>query len=222
MAEKKIFKNVTYFGGGNRLYYARSFDAKANKLHDFIILWLDSEKKVRKKTTAQEAVWTGQGWELKQANDYFMERTSELVGEPTYKAVALYPEIRETPDEFLKAASESSLISYRDLKDYVDKMKANGIKLSSETVELQYKLSAPWHSLTVMFLIVPLLAKTATRKTIALNVLACLACVFLFHIFGAVMLALGKAGKLFPVLSAWSHNFAFGFGSFFFLDRANH
>lgn len=220
--QRKMFENVTYFGGGNRLYYARSLDLNAKKLNDFIILWLDGQKRVRKKTIAQEAVWTKDGWELHRVSDYTIERSSEMVGEPAFNATLTYPEIKETPEEFAKAASESASISYRELKDYIAKMKANGITVDAEAVELYYKLSFPWQSLAVMFLTVPFLAKTTTRRLIAVNVLACITLVFLFHVMGAVMLALGKAGKIFPFLSAWFHNFAFGFGSFFFLDRANH
>ena len=220
--KRETFENITYYGGKDRLYYARILHAKEQKLEDFIVLWLDSRKNVKKKTVAREAMWTGSEWELHHATDYSMEQKGKILGEPIFQPVIVYPEINETPDEFLKAANEGSQISYRDLKDYIAKLKENGIKLNTEIVALHQKLSFPWHSLVVMFLCVPFLAKTSTRRMIAFNVLACIAAVFLFHVSGAIMLALGKARKLFPILSAWSPNFLFGFGTFFFLDRANY
>jgi len=150
-----------------------------------------------------------------------MEPNGEIIGEPNYQKVVVYPEITETPSEFLRAAQETEMISYRELKDYVNKLKANGIELDQEEVTLQSKLSFPWQALLVMFLSVPLLTKTATRRMIAPRVLACLLIVFLFHISGALLLALGMAGKIMPIMSAWTHNFVFGVGTFFFLDRAN-
>ena len=219
--KRSVFENVTYYGGKDRLYYARAFYIKEQKLEDFIILWLDGNRNVKKKTVAREAIWTGTNWELHQVTDYALEQKGEMLGEPTFQQVAVYPEVKETPDEFLKAVNEGPLISYRDLKDYISKLKENGVKLNTELVTLQQKLSFPWHSLVVMFLCVPFLAKTSTRRAIAINVLTCLGLVFLFNVSGAIMLALGKAGKLFPILSAWSPNFLFGFGTFFFLDRAN-
>ena len=220
--KRGIFENITYYGGRDRLYYASAFHAKEQKLSDFIVLWLDSKRNVRKKTVAREAVWTGSHWELHNVTDYTLEQRGDMLGEPEFQAVVVHPEITESPREFLRAASEGALISYRDLKDYISKLKENGIKLDSELVTLHHKLSFPWQSLVVMFLCVPFLAKTSTRRMIALNVLVCLLFVFFFHVSGAVMLALGKAGKLFPILSAWSPNFLFGFGTFFFLERANH
>jgi len=154
--------------------------------------------------------------------DYNMERGGEILGDPIYRKKATYPEIRETPEEFRRAASEGIAITYRDLKEHIKKLKANGIKLSSEAVALHDKLATPWHSLIIMFLTVPLLAKTSTRRMIALNIMICLSCVMLFHVSGAVSLALGNAGKLFPVVSAWAHNFVFAAGTIFFLNRANH
>ena len=142
-------------------------------------------------------------------------------GEPVFQEIMVHPEIKETPEEFLQAVHEESAISYRDLKEYISKLKENGIKINTELVSLHHKLAYPWYSLVVMFLSVPFLAKTSTRRLIALNVLICLVIVFTFHISGAITLALGKAGKLFPIMSAWTANFLFGFGTFFFLERAN-
>ena len=219
--KREIFENITYYGGNNRLYYARTFLPKEARLEDFIVLWLDGKRNVKKKTVAREAKWTGTEWVLSHATDYSIQQKGEMLGEPLFQETAVYPEIDETPDEFLKAASEELAISYRDLKDYIARLRENGIRVSTELVSLHQKLSVPWQSLIVMFLTVPFLAKTTTRKLIAFNVLICLGFVFLYHVTGAVLFAMGKAGKLFPILSAWMPNFIFGFGTFFFLEKAN-
>lgn len=217
-----MFQNVTHYGNKDRLYYLRTFWPKTQTMDHFTILWLDAKGKIKKKTIVREAVWTGAEWELHNVTDYLMERNGEIFGEPVFKAVTVYPEITETPDDFLNAARGNQYISYRELKDYIDKLKENEIKLYTESVTLHNKLSSPWNALAVMFLTIPLLAKSATRRRIAPTLLFCLALVFLFHTFGAMMLALGKAGKIMPLLSAWSHQFLFGFGTFFFIERANH
>jgi lipopolysaccharide export system permease protein len=219
---KKVFENVTYYGGTTRLYYAREFNLNEQIIHDFIVLWLDAKKQVKKKTVAREARWNGTAWELRHATDYNLERTGVILGEPLYREQFTYSEIAETPEEFRKAASEGINISYQDLKEHIQKLKENGVKLTTEPVALHYKLASPWNSLVVMCLVIPLLARTCTRRMIAVNVLICLGFVFLFHVSGAVMLALGKAGKLFPLVSAWAHSLIFGFGTFYFLDHANH
>ncbi len=218
---REVYENVTYYGGQNRLYYARKFFAKEARMEDFIILWLDGKRNVKKKTVAREAKWTGTEWILSHATDYAMQQKGEILGEPTFQETVVYPELDETPDEFLNAVNENLTISYRDLKDYIAKLRENGIKVGAELVTLHQKLSIPWQSLIVMFLTVPFLARTTTRRLIAFNILICLAFVFLYHVSSAVMFAMGKAGKLFPMFSAWTPNFIFGFGTFFFLEQAN-
>jgi len=219
--KREVFENVTYYGGNNRLYYARKFFAKEARMEDFIILWLDGKKNVKKKTVAREAKWTGTEWVLTHATDYSMQRKGEMLGDPVFQETTVYPEFDETPDEFSNAVNENLSISYRDLKDYITKLKENGIKVSTEIVTLHQKLSIPWQSMVVMFLTVPFLAKSTTRRLIAFNILLCIAFVFLYHVTSAVMFAMGKAGKIFPLLSVWTPNFIFGFTTFFFLERAN-
>ncbi|OGW76529.1 MAG: hypothetical protein A3J52_01225 [Omnitrophica bacterium RIFCSPHIGHO2_02_FULL_49_9] len=219
---KGIFENVTHYGDKNRLYYARIYNDRKANIQDFVILWLDQGKKVKKKTVAQHAQWTGAIWELHRVTEYAMEKSGMILGEPTYRETVVYPEITEGPDQFRRAGSIGFAISYRDLKEHVKTLRESGVKLSSELVSLHYKLASPWHSLIVMLLVVPFLAKTSTRRMIAFNVLVCLCFIFLFHVSGAVILAMGKAAKLFPLASAWAQSFIFGFGTLFFLDRANY
>jgi lipopolysaccharide export system permease protein len=216
-----VFENVTYYGGRERLYYVRRFDAADRKMEDLIILWLDAQKNVKKKTVAREATWNGAFWDLHHCTDYNLERGGKIMGEPVYREFAKYEDIRESPDEFARAANREHAISYRDLKDYIIKLKDNGVKLTTENVILHYKLASPWQSLIVMFLTVPLLARTSTRKLMALNVMMCLAFIIIFHLSGAVLLALGKAGKIFPLMSAWTHTVVFSFGAYLVLDFGN-
>jgi lipopolysaccharide export LptBFGC system permease protein LptF len=55
-----------------------------------------------------------------------------------------------------------------------------------------------------------------------MNVLICAGMVFAFHVSDAVLLALGKAGRLLPFLSAWGGNIIFATFAFFRLEKANY
>ncbi len=220
--DRLIYHDITYYGSGNRLYYAETLDMEKEKMKDFIILWLDASKQTRKKVMAREAYWTGEMWELKHVNEFEVSPSGRLVDQPASFESKIFPEITETPDEFYKSAAETVLVPYKQLKNYLSKLKENGLKPNSELVDLYTRLSSPWNALIAMFVAFPLLAKTATRKAMAANILACIAIVFLFHVSSAVFLALGKSGKIYPLFSAWLSNFLFGFGALFFIDHANH
>ncbi|MBI4387712.1 MAG: LptF/LptG family permease [Candidatus Omnitrophica bacterium] len=219
--DRSVYHDITYYGSGNRLYYAETLDMEKKKMKDFIILWLDSSKRTRKKVMAREAVWTGDAWELKHVNEFEVSSTGRLVDQPAAFENKIFPEITETPEQFYKSAAETTLIPYRELKEYLMSLKENGLRPNLELVDLYTRLASPWNTLIVMFITFPLLAKTATRKVMAMNILACIAMVFVFHVSTAVFVALGKSGKIYPLLSAWLSNFLFGFGALFFIDQAN-
>ncbi len=221
-ADRTTFSDVTYYGNRNQVYFIRTLDSSQNKITDFIILWLDDYKRPIKKATAREARWNGSDWELFQVNEFEISSTTQMVGQPNSYPTKIYPEVRETPADFYQAAADPLLISYRELKTYLEKLKESGISPTSELVDLQARLASPWNSLIVMLITIPLIARTATRKTIAVNTLACIAVIFSFYVSTSLALAMGKSGKLFPFVSVWFNNFAFGFGAVFFMDRANH
>ncbi len=219
--ERTVFQDLTYYGGKNRLYYAGSLDTSENKMTDLIVLWLDNAKRTRKKVMAREAVWNGSVWELKMVNELDISPSGLVIGQPKNFEATIYPEINETPSEFYRSVEEPMVIPYKDLKVHLKKLEENGLRPNSELVDLNLRLSTPWYSLIMMLIAIPFLGKTATRKSIALNILYALGIVFAFHVSQAVAVALGKAGRLFPFLSVWLNNFAFGFGAFFFMERAN-
>ena len=74
----------------------------------------------------------------------------------------------------------------------------------------------------MMMIAIPLLARTKTRKVIAFNVLVCLGFIFLYHVVGAVGIALGKAGKFYPFFSAWAGNIIFAVGALVNLEKGNY
>jgi len=216
-----LVENFTYFGMANRLYYAKSFNAKAGKLEGLIILFFDQKKKATRRVFAKEALWESTGWRLKNVTEYESTGAGKMRGEPRAYADKVYEELTESPKDFANASSEAALLSYKKLKYYIEQLKENGLQAYPEMVELQYKLSVPWHSLITMLIAILFLTVARKKKVIAINVLYCLGLVFAFHVLGAMSLAMGKAGTLPPFVSAWTNIFIFSVGSIFFLDRAN-
>lgn len=221
--EGKVYQNVTYYSGGAQLQYYRFFNYGKKEVEDAILLWLDPESRnTRRKMVAKKGVWEGgKGWSFENVTEYEMDPQGRILGEPRTFPSKTYPDIQVTPEDLRYASSESYFLSTKELKHYIQKLRENGINAYSEKVEHQYRLAAPWHSLVMMMIAVPLLSPTQSKRVIALNVLICLGLVFIFHVTGAMALALGKTGRLPPFASAWSNTFLFGGGAVFFLERAN-
>lgn len=219
----KNYSNVTYYSEGSQLQYYRSFNYSKREVDDAILIWLDPvTRNTQKKMIAKKGKWqAGKGWAFEIVTEYEMDPQGRILGEPRSFPVRVYEDVRTTPDDLRYASSESFFLSSKELKRYIKKLEENGIRPYGEKVDYQYRLAAPWHSLVMMLIAIPLLSPTRSKKVIAFNVLICLGLVFLFHVFGAMALALGKTGRLPPFLSAWANSFLFGAGTVFFLERGN-
>lgn len=223
ITKETVVHNVTYYSKGNLLSYFRTFRQSDQTVENAVILWLDDEKTNRRqKMLAQKGRWNGSTWEFQGVTEYQMDSRGRILGEPRTFSKKAYPDIRYSPSELSASSSGSEFLSYRELKKWIQKLDQNGVRVHSEVVDLQSRLASPWQGVVMMMLIIPFLVKTSNRKLIAFNVLICVGLVFVYHVVGAVGLALGKAGKLFPFLSAWSGNIIFAVGALMHFDKANH
>ncbi len=221
--EEKVFRNVTFYSGKDRLYFFRTFSKAKKEVAGVVILWFEeSGKRSRQRVVAARGKYKEPAWEFEEVTEYQMDSQGRVLGEPRTYPKRVYEDITFTPSELASASSESAFLSYRDLKSSIHRLKENGVNVYSEAVDLQYRLAAPWQALVMMLVTIPLLGRTANRKLIALKVLLCVGLIFVFHVSGAVGLALGKAGKFFPFLSAWAGNIIFALGAILTLDRANY
>jgi lipopolysaccharide export system permease protein len=221
--DRKVFKNVTYYSGGNTLYYFRKFSPKPKTVEDAIIIWLDpATHHTTQKIFAQKGSWTDDQWFFEGITEYQTDVRGDILGKPLIIPKKSYPEVTITPRDLINTTSDSSFLSYHELKYTIDKLKENGIPVYAEEADLYSRMAAPWKGLVMLLLAIPFLGTVCNRKAIAMSVLLCAALVFSFHVSDAVLLALGKSGKLFPFLSAWGGNIIFATFAFLKLERANY
>ena len=219
----QLYQNVTYYSGGDQLYFFRTFSKTKGTVEGVVALWLghstDSQKQ---KMVARRGVWNGKGWKFEDVSEFQMDSRGRILGEPKNYPFKTYPEITFTPQELASASTESMFLTYKELKHSIKKLTENGVSIHSETVDLHHRLAAPWQGLVMMLIAIPFLAKTTNRKLIAMKVLFCIGIIFAYQVTSAIGLALGKAGKILPFLGAWAGNIIFAAGALFKLDRANY
>lgn len=221
--DKKVFKNVTYYSGGNILYYFRKFAPKPKTIEDGIILWMDSASgRTMRKIFVKNGYWETDHWVFEGITEYQTDVEGGVLGKPLVIPQKIYPDIEITPRDLVNTASESIFLSYHELKYTIQKLQENGIAVYNEKVDLYGRLASPWKGLVMMLIAIPFLGSVRNRKAIAMSVLLCAAAIFAYYVVDAVGLALGKSGKIFPFLSAWGGNILFATVALFRLERANH
>lgn len=218
-----VSRNVTYYAQGDELYFFRLFSKAEKKVEGVVALWLGEENSgKRRKMVAKRGFWNGTFWEFEGVTEYLMDARGNILGEPKTIEKKAYPEVSISPSELSAASSQSTFLTYRQLKQWTEKLKENGVDVYSEGVDLHNRLAAPWQGLVMMLVSIPILARTSQRRFIAFNMLIAVGIVFSYHVFGAVGTALGQAGKFFPFLSVWMANIAFGAAACAHLNRANY
>ena len=217
----KVMKNVTYYSGGQQLYFFRTFSKAKGEVNGAVGLWFEGENS-RQKMMAQKGRWQDGVWRFEGVTEYQMDSQGRILGEPRTFPVKAYPELKFTPKELAMASMESAFLTYRELKSSIQKLQENGVNVYSERVDLNYRLAQPWQALVMMLLAIPFLARNANRKVIAMNVLICVGVIFAYHVTDAIGLALGKAGKIPPFLGAWCGNILFALGAVFNIEKGNY
>ena len=221
-ADRKVFKNVTYYSGGNTLYYFRKFAPRPKTVEDAIVIWLDPvTHHTTQKIFAQKGAWAEDHWVFQGITEYQTDGQGDVLGKPMIIAKKTYPDVAITPRDLINTASDSMFLSYHELQYTIQKLKENGISVYAEQVDLYSRLAAPWKGVVMLLLVIPFLGTVRNRKAIAMSVLVCAGFVFAFHVSDAILLALGKSGRLWPFLSAWGGNILFATYALFKLEKAN-
>jgi lipopolysaccharide export system permease protein len=221
--DRKVFKNVTYYSGGNTLYYFRKFSPKPKTVEGAIIIWLDpANHHTTQKIFAQKGSWADDQWSFEGITEYQTDVRGEILGNPLIIPKKSYPEVTITPRDLINTTSDSSFLSYHELKYTIDKLKENDIPVYAEESDLYNRMATPWKGLVMLLLAIPFLGSVCNSKAVAMSVLVCAALVFAFHVSDAVLFALGKSGRLFPFLSAWGGNIIFATFALLKLERANY
>ncbi len=206
---ERAIKNVTLYGEGNRMIYAREYEILSRSLHDVIILENDANTQILKsKLIAKKAQYDAGRWIFHDVMTYKVDRRGEILGEPLY-AEKLTLELTEKPEDFIKEASQVEFMSARQLKVYIENLKGTSKKLIRRLwVDFHYKIAFPFVSFIVMLIGAPLAMRTE-RGSAMLGIGTSLIVVILYYGIDSVCLALGKGGYLPPFVAAWFSNICF-------------
>jgi len=176
---------------------------------------LNPDYTVRERITAQSLLWENGAWRLKHSRKF-------ILGQDTVASQSADDEafnIVRSPDDLKAIAKNSEEMNFRELWDYVKRLKLSGYKATRYEVDLQGKLAFPLSSLLMVMIAAPLslqkVRSGGTSKGIAFAVLIA----FIYTGLVSVGTALGRSGTLPPLESAWLANVLFASASAYILFR---
>ncbi len=198
-------KNLTFYGLKNRLYFIDTFDPNTYELEGITIIGYDTRQNVKEKIVALRGRWTGIGWKFFRCH---VTTFSQAINTPT--KVKVYPEklldIKETPEDFLKQRLNVNAMNIKQLHNYISRFENSGATraLNNLRVDLHQKIAFPFRNIVIILVGLPFALMTGRRKAQTFTSLGVAVAIgFLYYVFDAVGLALGKSGLFHPILSAW-------------------
>ena len=151
----------------------------------------------------EEANWTGENIWVRDFTSS-SQNNSALSSDNVRKLTFLEP-----PSYFKTEPPDAELMNVRELNNYIDELSANGFDVRQLVVELHRKISFPFVTLVLTLIAIPFAVTMGPRGALyGVGVGISLACTYwiVMSVFGAI----GSAGMLGPVLSAWAPNLLFG------------
>lgn len=191
-----------WLSGADSFYNYDVFDIRKNTMYGFSVFMVDLQNFIlTKRIYAREASFKDNKWFLKQGWQRTFVR-GRAKYEPFKNEDVKLP---VTPDYFRTEQELPSEMTFNELRDYVQKIKARGFDFVRFAVDLQAKLSFPTVSLILTLIAIPFSFTTGKRGALfGIGLSIVMGIVFWF--FLALTKSLGYLEILNPFLAAWTPN----------------
>jgi lipopolysaccharide export system permease protein len=214
-----IVRNLTFYGKEKQLVYAQEFDAENNILDGIIIIERNQHNVLRRKILASKAAWVDDKWVFDNCIIYEFDELGKSAGNPmVFKEKII--KFLDTPEQLQRYEFQPEYMSYRELKNYIDRLSdSNPRILNSMKTNLYFKTAIPFITIIIMLLGIPF--AVSTRRGGAMAGVGISILIGLIY-YGSIyfILAMGKGGLLHPFVAAHLPNILFLIIAFGLLKRS--
>ena len=207
-------------GRHDEIYHYDLFDPNANRFGNFWVFHLDDEQwglasvlRAAEATAAAGGRGTAGPWVAKHGWVRQVERETSTHGEARL-AVKYIPfdeqRLEIDPPSYFKTDDPiAELMTFTQLREYIDKLRASGANVVPQMVALQRKIAFPFVTIVMTVLAVPF-AVTTGRRGAMYGVGVGIVLAITYWIAMSITGALGAGGVMGPTLAAWAPNMIFG------------
>ncbi|MFA5356210.1 MAG: LptF/LptG family permease [Candidatus Omnitrophota bacterium] len=199
----ETISNLSMYGLKNRLFFVNKFSPSANTMEGIIILEHDDKQNITKKIVANKGVYRDGLWWFYQCITYHFDDNVQMREEPQYEEEEIM-EIPETPYDFLHQMLRPEFMTISQLNNYIWKLSESGATtvIRNLKVDLYQRFTSPLTSIVIILLGIPFSMVMRKRATGLSSIGLSLMVGFLYYVFNAVSIALGKAGVFPPIIAA--------------------
>jgi lipopolysaccharide export system permease protein len=199
-------QNEIWYRGHNAFYNFKMFDVEKNILRGITINQLNPDFTLKMRIDAQRAEWKNNQW-------VFFNLLSTTFDQNNAPSLAWAKEkvipIPEEPNDFKIIQKDAEKMGYFELRQYVNKIQAEGYDVSRYLVDLYGKVAAPFVCLILVFIGMSFSVRSersgGLMQSIALGIFIGAS----YWIIHAFCMSLGRSGTLPTVVAAWTANVLF-------------
>lgn len=193
------------FTSDNMIFFAGKLFPKKGIMENVIIFKENTNRDIEKKITCKRLVYQNDQWQGENITEYRLDNAGNILGIPYHHGTLLIP-ITEKPQEIILKksifAEFSSLKLLRREMDRLKKVKATNL-VNNLTIDYHKKLSDPFSHFFLIIGTLPLALEIKKRKVALSSLGVGFIFGFIYYALGSFSIALGKAGVLLPLFSAW-------------------
>ncbi len=209
-AEKGRYSRANFwYRKKNWFYNIGLYDSRTSTLKGVTAIQVDKDFRLKRRIDAREANWGGSpqiGWTMYDVIETVVNNGGDFDSTAFPRAPLV---IEEEPSDFYNMERNTEAMSYHDLRDYVAKLRAEGVPVTNYAVDLAAKLSFPLINAIVILIAFPFGLVSARAGNMTMSFVAAVSIGFGYYIVHALSLSFGNA-ELIPVIaSAWTANILF-------------
>jgi lipopolysaccharide export system permease protein len=196
-----IKRDKVWYRSKNMIYNLQLFDMNSKTIHGMALYTFDDDFNLLQVVNAEKAEYTEGKWKLE--NGIVTLFSADNPFPMSQNFVEKDVVIAETPKDFQEIEKEVDGLRFKELHQYIQRMKKAGADTKSYEVKFHSRFSVCFIPIVMCFLAVPFSLTSRREGGIAKDLGLCLVLTFFYWLFYSVGLSLGTNGALPPWLAAW-------------------
>ena len=200
----KLERNLA-FPSANMIFFVQRFYPGKGVMEDITIFEENKKGQIIKKTICSSLEYEENAWVGSNVMEYHLDESGSIIDKPKHWPKKEIP-LTENPKELVFKRSLFSqftpLKTLKKEKDRLKKIKAYNI-LSGLTIDYHRKIAEPFTHFFLILCVLPFALEIKKRKVALSSLGTGFIFGFIYYGFVSFSIALGKAGAILPIFSAW-------------------
>lgn len=193
---------------GNRMAHINYFDPVQQTVSGVTISVLDKDFHLEKRIDARKGSFRQDAWHLEDVVEQIHAKDSSDYDVKQYDTKIIGSVFK--PEDLGEIVKKSNEMSYYELKEYVQKVEAEGYDAVTYIVDLNGKIAFPFICIIMVLTGAATGMRSFAKENLPVSIAAGVVIAFVYWIMYGFCLSLGYGSILPPFVSAWAANLFFG------------